>query len=70
MVIFLSTILFDAYRSKAKRNLEEQRVLLDKLQEKYNLVQIFDILKEDYQEIVWDLMDVMAAKMEKSDEKE
>ena len=57
-------------RSKAKRNLEEQRVLLDKLQEKYNLVQIFDILKEDYQEIVWDLMDVMAAKMEKSDEKE
>jgi len=43
---------------------------LDKLQEKYNLVQIFDILKEDYQEIVWDLMDVMAAKMEKSDEKE
>ena len=56
-------------RSKAKRNLEEQRVLLDKLQEKYNLVQIFDILKEDYQEIVWDLMDVMAAKMEKSDEK-
>ena len=57
-------------RSKAKRNLEEQRVLLDKLQEKYNLVQIFDILKEEYQEIVWDLMDVMAAKMEKSDEKE
>ena len=57
-------------RSKAKRNLEEQRVLLDKLQEKYNLVQIFDILKEDYQEIVWDLMDVMAAKMEKSGEKE
>ena len=43
---------------------------MDKLQEKYNLVQIFDILKEDYQEIVWDLMDVMAAKMEKSDEKE
>ena len=43
---------------------------MDKLQEKYNLVQIFDILKRRHQEIVWDLMDVMAAKMEKSDEKE
>lgn len=55
-------------RSKAKRNLEEQRVLLDKLQEKYNLVQVFDTLKEDYQEIIWDLLDVMAAKLEKTDE--
>ena len=55
-------------RSKAKRNLEEQRVLLDKLQEKYNLIQVFDELKQDYQEIVWDLMDVMTSKMEKIDD--
>ena len=55
-------------RSKAKRNLEEQRVLLDKLQEKYNLIQVFDALKQDYQEIVWDLMDVMTSKMEKIDD--
>lgn len=55
-------------RSKAKRNLEEQRVLLDKLQEKYSLVQVFDTLKEDYQEIIWDLLDIMAAKLEKTDE--
>ena len=54
--------------SKAKRNLEEQRVLLDKLQEKYNLIQVFDALKQDYQEIVWDLMDVMTSKMEKIDD--
>ena len=56
-------------RSKAKRNLEEQRVLLDKLQEKHNLIQVFDTLKQDHQEIVWDLMDVMAAKMVKTDDK-
>lgn len=55
-------------RSKAKRNLEEQRVLLDKLQEKYNLIQVFDTLKQDYQEIVWDLMDVMTSKMKKIDD--
>lgn len=55
-------------RSKSKRNLEEQRVLLDRLQEKYNLIQIFDTLKQDYQEVVWDLMDVMAAKMETIDD--
>lgn len=55
-------------RSKAKRNLEEQRLLLDKLQEKYNLIQVFDTLKQDYQEIVWDLMDVMTSKMKKIDD--
>ena len=43
-------------------------MLLDKLQEKYNLIQVFDALKQDYQEIVWDLMDVMTSKMEKIDD--
>lgn len=57
-------------RSKAKRNIEEQGVLLDKLQEKYNLIQIFDELKQDHQEILWALMDVMVSKMEKLDEEE
>lgn len=50
-------------RSKAKRNLEEQRVLLDRMQEKYNLIQIYDILKPEHQEIIWDLMEVMAGKI-------
>lgn len=51
-------------RSMSKRNMEEQRVLLDKLQEKYDLIQIYDSLKQEQQEVVWSLMDVLVAKME------
>lgn len=52
-------------RSRSMRNLEQNGVLLDKLQEKYNLIEIFDSLKQEQQEIIWDLMEVMAARTNK-----
>lgn len=51
-------------RSLSKRNMEEQRVLLDKLQEKYDLIRIYDSLKQEQQEVVWSLMDVLVSKGE------
>lgn len=54
-------------RSRSKRNLEEQRVLLDKLQEKHDLIQIYNSLKQEQQEVIWSLMDVLVSKTGKQD---
>lgn len=57
-------------KSQAKRNLEEQGILLDRIQEQYDLVQIFRTLDEDYQQIVWGMMEIMAERLGTKNKKE
>ena len=50
--------------------MEEQGILLDRIQEQYDLVQIFRTLDEDYQQIVWGMMEIMAERLGTKNKKE
>ena len=55
-------------RTEAKRTFEEDRVVIDRYQEGYNLISLYEMLREDYQEIIWDILQKMAEKTEEMKE--
>ena len=52
-------------RTEARRTMEEDRIVIDKYQEGYNLISVYEMLREDYQELVWEIMQKMAEQTEK-----
>ena len=56
-------------RTEARRTLEEDRIAIDRYQEGYNLILVYEMLREDYQELAWEILRKMAELTEEMREK-
>lgn len=54
-------------RTEARRTMEEDRIVIDRYQEGYNLISVYEMLRKDYQELVWEILQKMAEKTEDQD---
>ena len=56
-------------RTEARRTLEEDRIAIDRYQEGYHLILVYEMLREDYQELAWEILRKMAELTEEMREK-